>query len=225
MRTRPSTAKPRKRRIEGSARRAQILRVAGEMFSKDGIEATSMRRIGAKAGVTATLLYKHFADKDALLFAIGEGFFQKLASDLDQTGAMNERDPVTKLKALMKAYVRCGIANPREYHLTFMTALPQLRRDTKMKTFRERIRRGEAIPADEVTLGMLCFARLEQAVADVIDAKLTRIKDVAALAECVWAAGHGLVSLVITHRDFGFTDVDKLIATSTDVVLHGALKD
>ena len=225
MKSRPAAAKTPKRRIEGTARRAQILRVAGDMFAKDGIEATSMRRIAAKAGVTATLLYKHFVDKEALLFAIGEGFFQKLADDLDQTGVMQERDPVARLRLQMRAYVRCGIANPREYHLTFMTALPRLRRDTKMKNFRERTRRGDPIHPDEITLGMKCFARLEQAVADVIDAKLTRIKDVPALAECVWAAGHGLVSLIITHRDFGFTDVDRLIETSTDLLLHGALKD
>lgn len=224
MKSRTTAANTPKRRIEGTARRAQILRVAGNMFSKDGIEATSMRRIAAKAGVTATLLYKHFADKDALLFALGEVFFQKLADDLDQTGAMNERDPVARLRLQMRAYVRCGIANPREYHLTFMTALPGLRRDAKMKHFRERARRGDVIHPDEITLGMMCFARLEQAVADVIDAKLTRIKDVAALSECVWASGHGLVSLIITHRDFGFTETDRLVDTSIDLLLHGALK-
>jgi AcrR family transcriptional regulator len=223
MASRTTTARPRKRRIEGTARRAQILRVAGDMFSKDGIEATSMRRIATKAGVTATLLYKHFADKDALLSAIGEEFFVKLAADMQQT-LKDERDPVARLRAMMGVYVRCGIANPREYHLTFMTALPGLKRGKEMKLFRERTRRGEEIPPGEITMGMMCFARLEQAVADVIDAKLTRTKDVAALAESVWAAGHGLVSLVITHKDFGFTAVDKLIATSADVVLHGVLK-
>src|SRR5262249_13897143 len=171
------------------------------------------------------LLYKHFADKEALLAAIGEGFFQKLAAELDQTDAMDDTDPVVRLKTQMKAYVNCGIAHPQEYHLTFMTALPQLRRDGNMKTFRERSRRGGSIPAEEITLGMLCFARLEQAVADIIEAKLSRLKDVAVLSECVWAAGHGLVSLIITHRDFGFTETDRLIDTSIDLLLHGALKD
>src|SRR5262249_22521386 len=119
--------KPGKTRIGAAARRVQILRAAGSMFAKGGIEATSMRRIAARSGVTATLLYKHFADKDALLVAIGEGFFEKLAADLGEMVG-GERDPVARLKALMRGYVRCGIANPREYHLTFMTALPGLRR-------------------------------------------------------------------------------------------------
>lgn len=225
MKSRSARAKQPKPRIEGTARRAQILRVAGDMFAEDGIEATSMRRIAAKAGVTATLLYKHFADKDALLLAIAETFFGKLHADLVAAASKDEKDPVVRLKSLMGVYVRCGIANPREYHLTFMTALPGLRRRKEMKGFRERTRRGEQIPASEITLGMMCFARLEQAVADIVDAKLTRTKDVAALAEAVWASGHGLVSLVITHREFGFTDVDRLIDLSGDLVLHGALKD
>ncbi len=220
------TAKARrlpKRRIGAPARRAQILRVAGDMFSDDGIDATSMRRVAAKAGVTATLLYKHFADKDALLMAIGEAFFAKLGTYLNET-VKDERDPIMRLKARMRAYVTCGIENPREYHLTFMTALPGLRRGKDLKAFRERARRGEPISDAEMTLGMKCFGQLEQAVSDVVDANLTRIKDVAALSEAVWAAGHGVVSLLITHGDFGFTEPKRLIETSIDLVLHGLLK-
>lgn len=222
MKTKRSTAKGPKRRIGAAARREQILRAAGTMFAKGGIEATSMRGIAARSGVTATLLYKHFADKKALLVAIGEGFFAKLAAYLDET-VVNERDPVARLKALMHAYVRCGIDSPREYHLTFMTALPALRRGSEMKVFRERARRGETIPASEMTLGMKCFGQLERAVGDVVAAKRTRLKDVPALAEVVWAAGHGLVSLFITHRDFGFTEPERLIEMSCDLLLNGLL--
>jgi AcrR family transcriptional regulator len=212
-----------RKRIGAPARRAQILRVAGEMFAKDGIEATSMRRIAAKAGVTAALLYKHFADKDALLFAIGEGFFTKLAAAMEKA-VDDVDDPVARMKAQMHCYVTVGIDNPREYHLTFMTALPRLKRGAEMKAFRERRRRGEPIPAEDITLGMKCFGRLEQSVADLVGAKLTRTRDVPALAELVWACGHGLVSLVITHADFGFTAPDRLIDLTIDAMLNGILK-
>lgn len=217
--------KPRsaRKRIDAGARRAQILQVAGDMFAKDGIDATSMRRIAAKAGVTATLLYKHFADKDALLMAIGEGFFVTLAGYMEKA-VEGVNDPVARLKAQMRAYVTCGIENPRAYHLTFMTALPRLRRGSEMKAFRERRRRGEPIAEVDMTLGMKCFGRLEQAVADVVNAKLTRSKDVAALSEVVWAGGHGLVSLVITHDDFGFSPTGKLVDHSIELMLHGLLR-
>jgi hypothetical protein len=124
----------------------------------------------------------------------------------------------------MRAYVTCGIENPREYHLTFMTALPRLRRVGEMKAFRERARRGEPIADNDVMTGMRCFARLERAVVDLVKTKRARHKDVAAMSEVVWAGGHGLVSLIITHENFGFTETRRLVDLSLDVMLSGLLK-
>ena len=220
-------AKAQKRvqkRIGAEARHAQILRVASDMFSKDGIDSTSMRKIAGKAGVSTALLYKHFADKEALLLAIGEAFFVKLAGYLDEA-VEGVTDPVKRARNSMRAYIMCGIENPREYHLTFMTALPRLRRVNEMKAFRERARRGEVAADEEVMMGMRCFARLERSVANVIATKRARVNDVPALAETVWASGHGLVSLIITHENFGFTKTDRLIDTSIDLIMHGLLKD
>lgn len=211
------------RRISAEARRAQILRVAGDLFTLEGIEQTSMRRIASKAGVTATLLYRHFASKDDLLMAIGEGFFELLSDYLD-AATCESSDPVERLSRLMKAYVTCGIEHPNAYRLTFMTALPGLRRAVELKAFREKLRRGEAIPPEEIKAGMACFARLESAVAATVKAKLTTTKDVAALSEVVWSAGHGLVALVITHDNFGFTSAPKLIDLSIQTMLNGMLK-
>lgn len=182
-----------------------------------------MRKIAAGAGVTATLLYKHFASKDDLLKAIAESFFADLAKSLD-AAVVGLTEPVARAQAFMRAYVTFGIKNPRAYHLTFMTALPQLKRGEEMKRFREKLRRGETLPPDQLLNGMLCFARLEGAVADLVKAGLTRTKDVAALSEVVWSAGHGLVALVITHDDFGFTPAPKLVELSIDTMLNGLIR-
>jgi AcrR family transcriptional regulator len=214
---------PTRRRIGGEARRAQILKVAAELFLREGIDQTSMRRIAGEAGVTATLLYKHFASKDDLLKSIAESFFSELVVSLDAAVA-GVTDPVERARRLMHAYVTLGIDNPRAYHLTFMTALPRLRRGEEMKRFRNKLRRGETVPPEELLMGMVCFARLEMAVADLVKAKLTRTRDVAALAEVVWASGHGLVALVITHDDFGFTPPGKLIDLLIETMLHGLIR-
>jgi AcrR family transcriptional regulator len=216
-------AEPARRRIGADARRTQILAVAEELFLREGIGQTSMRRIASAAGVTATLLYKHFASKDDLLKSIAESFFSELVVSLD-AAVEGLTDPVVRARRLMRAYVSFGIDNPRAYHLTFMTALPRLRRGEGMKRFRDKLRRGETVPPEELLMGMLCFARLEMAVADLVKAKLTRTRDVAALAEVVWASGHGLVALVITHDDFGFTPVGKLIDLSIETMLHGLIR-
>ena len=49
--------------------RAKILDAARELFVAHGVEAVSMRKVAEKIGYTATTLYNHFEDKDALLHA------------------------------------------------------------------------------------------------------------------------------------------------------------
>ena len=97
---------------------------------KTGSTRHRCAQIATKAGVSTALLYKHFADKDALLLAIGEGFFEKLMRYMDKA-VEGVSDPVKRLRIAMHTYVKCGLENPREYHLTFMTALPRLRRVAK----------------------------------------------------------------------------------------------
>ena len=203
--------------------RGRLVAAAIELFYRHGFGAVGIDQIIAKAGVTKSTFYKHFESKDDLLKAIAESFFAELAKSLDHS-VKGITDPIERARLMMRAYVTFGIENPRAYFLTFMTALPQLKRGEEMKRFRERLRRGETIPPEELLQGMLCFARLEGAVADLVKAGLTKTRDVAALSEVVWSAGHGLVSLVITHDDFGFTPAPKLIELSIDTMLTGLIR-
>jgi AcrR family transcriptional regulator len=55
-----------RRRLSRADRRAQILRVAEQVFSQRGYQGTSLEDIAASAGVTRPLIYNYFADKDEL---------------------------------------------------------------------------------------------------------------------------------------------------------------
>lgn len=50
--------------------RERILRVASELFSEHGYEATSLRAIAERLGVTKAALYYHFKSKEEILQAI-----------------------------------------------------------------------------------------------------------------------------------------------------------
>jgi AcrR family transcriptional regulator len=51
-------------------RQAEIVRVATELFARDGYRAVGMRSIAEAVGIRTSSLYHHFASKEELLFAI-----------------------------------------------------------------------------------------------------------------------------------------------------------
>ena len=62
------TVPPRGRRPEGGPdTRAAILAAARELFAERGFERTTMRDVGARAGVDPALIHHYFGTKDGLL--------------------------------------------------------------------------------------------------------------------------------------------------------------
>lgn len=55
-----------RRRLAPEVRRAQLIAVAEEVFVQHGYQGTAVEDIAAAAGVTRTLIYKYFADKDEI---------------------------------------------------------------------------------------------------------------------------------------------------------------
>jgi AcrR family transcriptional regulator len=59
--------RPQRRREQPALSRAQIVAEALRLLDADGIEALSMRKLGARLDAGATSLYRHVANKDELL--------------------------------------------------------------------------------------------------------------------------------------------------------------
>jgi AcrR family transcriptional regulator len=72
---------PRARR-PGPERAAQILAAARDVFSERGYEAASMAEIAARCGVVEGALYRHYASKRELLFAVMRTFYARLIESL-----------------------------------------------------------------------------------------------------------------------------------------------
>ena len=57
-------------RMTGDARREQILQTAVDLFSQQGFKGTTTKEIARAAGVSEAMVFRHFANKDALYGAI-----------------------------------------------------------------------------------------------------------------------------------------------------------
>ena len=74
--------------------RERILRTAVQLADREGITGLSMRKLGQELGVDAMMLYRHVANKDALLDGMVDIVFDEIGvppSGVDWKSAMRER--------------------------------------------------------------------------------------------------------------------------------------
>ncbi|MDP3897647.1 MAG: TetR/AcrR family transcriptional regulator, partial [Mesorhizobium sp.] len=81
--------------------------------------AFSLRELGAAIGVSHTAVYRHFADRAALLEALTERGFGELHRYQVVEMARAGSDPLERLQALDEAYVRFAQENPGAFWLMF----------------------------------------------------------------------------------------------------------
>jgi len=91
-----------------------LLQAAIDLFYRKGYSATSIREVGAKAGVSNSLLYHYFKDKEEMLFQIISATSQDLLATLQE---VDERvsEPLAGLREkLVQHMVLYGMRRRRE---------------------------------------------------------------------------------------------------------------
>ncbi len=161
--------------------RSKILDSARELFIAQGYEAVTMRKIAERIEYSPTAIYLHFKDKDALIRELCVHDFTAFARGF--LDLVSIEDPIERLFRAGEVYVRFATDHPRQYRLMFMTPRPTVEPEP-----------GEA--EDPAQNGYVFLrATLEQAIAQ---GKLRpEFQDAQLVAQCVWGAMHGLVSLEI----------------------------
>jgi AcrR family transcriptional regulator len=162
----------------GNLRRA-LLDEALATIRAEGVEGLTLREIGARVGVSRTALYRHFADKRALLAAVATEGFRTLRQQLVTAWEEGGRGRAA-FESMGIAYVRFAVANPSHYRVMFGGFV-----DPKAS---ERELAAEAAGA---------FQALVDALASLQHDALVRGEDTVTMARFVWAVVHGVAMLGI----------------------------
>jgi AcrR family transcriptional regulator len=187
--------------------RRTILDAAREAFSRDGYEGVSMRKLAEKIGCSHANLYLHFKDKEALFYCLVEESFDRFGEGMRKLiASARSGDPVTLVRKAGRAYVEFGVANPSVYEFAFLLRRP-----------------GRQSPRGRPRKPHVTYERLQSLVRRCIDAKRFRRMDVDAASQALWAAAHGITSLLILRPTFAWADRDKLIAQVIDAAVDGLL--
>jgi AcrR family transcriptional regulator len=163
--------------------RQKILDAAREAFVRDGYDAVSMRQIADRIEYSATAIYHHFADKEALFRELCARDFLALGQRFAAIARV--ADPIERVRQLGHAYVDFGLEHPQHYRLMFMTPSPVVR---------DEISGPQKGDPDEDAYALLRLTVAEGIAQGRFRPELTNADQ---LAQTLWAGTHGIVSLHI----------------------------
>jgi AcrR family transcriptional regulator len=199
--------KERKER-DAEKMRGGILKAAMDIFAKEGYEGVSMRRIADRIEYSPGTIYRYFENKDDIMLQLCYQGFEKLLAlqcELDKIA-----DPVERIKAGGRHYVTFALENPELYELMFAT--------------REIVKQPDG---SEETVALKSFRKFVEHVEQCLDVGFFSGADAQTLAVALWAALHGLSSLLIKEqlRFLPEDKVDRVVEKALAFNLRGGGKD
>jgi AcrR family transcriptional regulator len=205
---RPPRAASRSRRTyhHGNLRRA-LLDEALATIRAEGIEGVTLRDIGARLGVSRTALYRHFADKGALLAAVATEGFRMLREQLVAAWEEGGRGDAA-FHAMGVAYIHFAVDNPPHYRVMFGGFVDHQAKEPELGS--------EAGGA---------FQALVDAVAALQHDGLFHGDEPVLMATYTWALVHGIAMLAIDGQLPDPTGVDELMRYSFRRLRTGILVD
>src|SRR5580704_8044202 len=93
-------------RLEGDARRAQIVEIARGLFAEAGYRPTTTRQLARAAGVSDALMYRHFTSKDDVLRAVVDQGLAGFAAMGEAAAAGRDRPLAERLTILGRAFLQ-----------------------------------------------------------------------------------------------------------------------
>ncbi len=228
MNKRTSGAAPKVRRRnargEGGRLAEEIVDGAIAIIERtDSDEEVTLRSVAREVGIAAPSIYAHYADRDAIMWAVVVRVFEQIYQALEAAiSSIDESDDVGRLVAGCESYVAYGLENPELYRALFAREFPP--------GFLENALGSRSAPVDPKypeppllgtpspmlddrfpTLGGQAFALLVDSIERCVTAGCSESVDSFADATAVWVGLHGTVSLWSTLCDFPWPDTTSFV--------------
>lgn len=183
------------------ALRRTLLDAASRLLVAEGPGALTMRRVAGAVGCSTTVLYTMFGGKEGLADALYREGFERLRARLE--AVPEGSDPLVRLRELARAYRENALAERAYYGVMFQQAIPGFRPS------------AASLAAAGASLEVLT-----RAVRAAMDAGALRPGDPQPVAEVLWAAVHGVVSLELAgHFPDPATGADRFRSLASAAIL------
>lgn len=162
-----------------------ILSAAREIFLNEGYENTSIRKIASKIEYSPGVIYNYFKDKNDLLLSLHDKAFECKIEALFLS-VKNIPDPLERLKATGRSYIRYGLDNAADYELMFILSCTMEALAVKEEFWKD---------------GATAINMLKENISECMEAGyFKKDTNIDALSLLLWSQVHGLVSLYNKER-------------------------
>jgi AcrR family transcriptional regulator len=157
----------------GDLRRV-LIETGVKTIAKHGVDALSLRRLAARAGVSPGAPYHHFSNRSELLTAIAEEGFTRLEAQLIAARDAAPDNASVRLEALGLAYVAFAVSSIGYFRVMF---------------------HGHSKSSGPTEAGLRAFHILRDAVVACQQADAAPKGDATGLVLLAWSAVHGFATL------------------------------
>jgi AcrR family transcriptional regulator len=214
-------------KLTAEGRRNQILRVATRLFARQGFQGTTTKEVAHRAGVTEALIFRHFASKEALYWAVIQSKIkgassprERMRQNLETSGSDNDvlsrvaseiLERRTKDQTLSRLLLYTALENHRLSHRFFRTYAAG-HYEVLAEYIRRRIAEGGFRPVDPLLaarglLGMIIYHSWVQELFGGKRYQRFSVKEVSGTLVDIWLQGmlqkHKTVGNGVSHSGNG----------------------
>ncbi|MBK7631954.1 MAG: TetR/AcrR family transcriptional regulator [Ignavibacteriales bacterium] len=159
-----------------------ILEAALKLFSDEGYDNVSMRKIADEIEYSVGTIYLYFKDRDEIFFELHKMGFEQFYKR--QLAIQDIKDPLQRLTEHGLAYIQFAIEEPLYYDLMFISRIPA-------KTISEQ---------HEWKSGDRTYEILKLNISQAKAAGYFKDTDIEVAAFSLWSFVHGISSLFVRDR-------------------------
>lgn len=184
---------------ERSEMREAILSAALQLFSDEGYDNVTMRKIASKIEYSIGTLYLYFKNKDEIFLELHKIGFDEFYNR--QLSIQNIDDPKKRLSEHGLAYIQFAIDKPLYYDLMFISRIPT-------RAFKSK---------EDWNCGIRTYDILKLNIKQAAEAGYFNDVDIEVAAFSLWSFVHGIASLYVRDRLF------MMPMDAIKVLIEGAL--
>jgi AcrR family transcriptional regulator len=179
----------------------QIIDAASRVLIEEGYDNLSLRHVAKEVGCSQMAMYRHFANKDALIQYLCVGLYARFTDRMyRRMGAVD--DPRDQIRIFISSLISFAVSYPDHYSLIFLVR----QKNRSLTEERDRLGREFLYGVRRIVQNVLP----QNTTKEVVDSRLRQI------LTCL----HGTAALLISHpRAYGLNR-DKAIRDTEEAIEH-----